>query len=254
MGWLPRLLFALTIALSATNLLAGEDGADASLARARARLAEDARAYRESLERLLAVQEQIAARAADVAGARRRLYEQGIVSRAELLASESADSAARAEVGGTRQRIAEAESALSEAQAALDLPRVAPGPSTAMVPPDVTGSLDLASIAVRDLDQFFASRFARPLPVSARGQTPVHDRLGLDHRQAVDVAVHPDSEEGRAIIEYLQRHHIPFLAFRGALPGSSTGAHVHVGRASARVVPASGHEPLRSSTSPGPGR
>ena len=61
----------------------------------------------------------------------------------------------------------------------------------------------------------------------------------LDHRHALDVAVHPDSEEGRALIEYLERHGIPFLAFRGFVPGASTGAHVHVGRVSARIAPTS---------------
>ena len=93
--------------------------------------------------------------------------------------------------------------------------------------------------AVRALDRFFVSRFARSLPVSALGQTPVHDRLGLDHRNALDVAVHPDSEEGRAVIEYLERHGIPFRAFRRFVPGASTGAHVHVGRVSVRIAPAS---------------
>jgi hypothetical protein len=88
---------------------------------------------------------------------------------------------------------------------------------------------------VESLEQFFVGRFGRPLPVSALGQTPTHDRLGFDHRNAVDVAVHPDSVEGRALLAHLRGRGIPFLAFRGPRAGVSTGAHVHVGSASPRT-------------------
>jgi hypothetical protein len=71
--------------------------------------------------------------------------------------------------------------------------------------------------------------------VSALGQTATHDRLGFDHRNAVDVALHPDSREGRALLDHLRSRGFPFLAFRGPLPGASTGAHVHVGGPSPRI-------------------
>jgi hypothetical protein len=90
---------------------------------------------------------------------------------------------------------------------------------------------------VSTLHAFFAEQFGRPLPVSALGQTPVHDRLGFDHRNALDIAVHPDSEEGRSLLVYLRRERIPFLAFRGPVPGASTGAHIHIGTASPRIQP-----------------
>jgi hypothetical protein len=70
--------------------------------------------------------------------------------------------------------------------------------------------------------------------VSALGQTAVHNRLGFDHRNAADVAVHPDSPEGRALLDHLRALGVPFLAFRGAVAGASTGAHVHVGAPSPR--------------------
>src|SRR5207244_4546010 len=82
------------------------------------------------------------------------------------------------------------------------------------------------------IEQFFSARFGRPLPVSALGQTVVHDRLGFDHRNALDVAVHPDSVEGRALIDYLRGEGLPFIVFRGPHAGTSTGAHVHVGQPS----------------------
>ena len=96
------------------------------------------------------------------------------------------------------------------------------------------GRWSLASVPT--LERFFAMRFGHPLPVSALGQTAAHDRLGFDHRNALDVAVHPDSAEGRALLDYLRAHGIPFLAFRAARSGMATGAHIHIGEPSARLL------------------
>jgi hypothetical protein len=74
------------------------------------------------------------------------------------------------------------------------------------------------------------------LPISAFGQTKVHDRLGLDHRTAIDVAVHPDSAEGHWLMQYLRQAGFPFIGVRGEVSGSSTGAHIHVGAASPRML------------------
>jgi len=81
---------------------------------------------------------------------------------------------------------------------------------------------------------FFSSTFGRPLPLSAVGQSATHDRFGLDHHHAVDVPLHPDSAEGRAVISYLQAQGITFTAFRAAIPGVATGPHIHIGRPSNR--------------------
>ena len=85
------------------------------------------------------------------------------------------------------------------------------------------------------VQQFFVSTFGRPLPTSTVGQSATHNRLGWDHRHAVDVGLHPDSEEGRALIGYLQSANIPFLAFRSAIPGVATGPHIHIGTPSHRL-------------------
>src|SRR5262249_28152020 len=42
----------------------------------------------------------------------------------------------------------------------------------------------------------FEAQFHEPLPVSANGQTAVHNALGFDHHDRVDVALTPDSTEG----------------------------------------------------------
>jgi hypothetical protein len=89
---------------------------------------------------------------------------------------------------------------------------------------------------VERIDAFFRERFGRPLPVSALGQSLTHDRLGLDHSEAVDVAVRPDSAEGRALMAHLRAAGIPFVAFRGRITRMSTGAHIHIGPPSPRLI------------------
>ena len=53
-------------------------------------------------------------------------------------------------------------------------------------------------------------------------------------RGRVDVAIHPDQPEGRWLLEYLVEKHIPYFAFRQAVPGKATGAHIHIGPLSTR--------------------
>jgi len=85
------------------------------------------------------------------------------------------------------------------------------------------------------VEKFFATKFDRRLPTTAFGQSALHTRWGLDHRQGIDVGLHPESEEGRALINFLRAEKIPFLAFRGAIPGVATGPHIHIGRGSHRT-------------------
>ena len=85
------------------------------------------------------------------------------------------------------------------------------------------------------VEKFFATKFKRPLPVSAFGQSDLHTRWGWDHRNGMDVGLHPDSAEGRALIEFLRDESIPFLVFRGPIPGVATGPHIHIGNRSSRA-------------------
>jgi len=79
------------------------------------------------------------------------------------------------------------------------------------------------------VESAFACKFARALPISADGETAVHKALGFDHRGRVDVAVNPDQPEGQWLMHYLELKHIPYFAFRMAVPGKATGAHIHMG-------------------------
>ena len=64
----------------------------------------------------------------------------------------------------------------------------------------------------------------------------MHRALGFDHRGRVDVAVVPDAPQGRWLKRYLEARHIPYFAFRAAVPGQATGAHIHIGPASTRLL------------------
>jgi len=86
----------------------------------------------------------------------------------------------------------------------------------------------------KKVENFFFTKFSRPLPTSAFGQSDIHDRWGLDHRQGLDVGLHPDSVEGIALVDFLRAEKIPFLVFRHAIPGVATGPHIHIGRPSHR--------------------
>ncbi len=98
---------------------------------------------------------------------------------------------------------------------------------------DGTGALrasDLKTIAAA-----YRKQFAGPLPVSARGATALHRRLGFDHRGRIDVALNPDQEEGIWLRAFLEALRIPYFAFRAGVPGRATGAHIHIGPPSERL-------------------
>ncbi len=94
--------------------------------------------------------------------------------------------------------------------------------------------------ALIEIDDLYFNAFGVPPPISADGDTALHRSMGLDHTGRVDMALHPDSEEGLYIMFLLEGWGIPYIAFRSAVPGQSTGPHIHVGPSSERIQP----EPL----------
>lgn len=82
----------------------------------------------------------------------------------------------------------------------------------------------------------FLRRFGHPLPVSALGMTETHAELNFNHAGRVDVALHPDSAEGRWLIAQLESRDIPYIAFRNAVAHKATGAHIHLGLPSPRLT------------------
>jgi hypothetical protein len=197
--------------------------------------------YRAKLEALVPLYEQELARATEQREQRRDLLERGIISKKEFEAAEAAVQKAQAKIEDTHRTIADVDHALAEAATARAVAGRAPlgrggyehTPTLIRYNGPTAWSLKAGTAR---LEQFFLTRFGRPMPVSAYGQTPLHDRMGLDHRDALDIAVHPDSPEGRALMDYLREAGIPFIAAWGVIPGSASGAHLHVGQPSPRIA------------------
>ena len=197
--------------------------------------------YRAALERVLAIHERELARRSELTELRQDLYERGVLSRREFDEGQQALNDARKNVEDTQRAMTEADRMLSEARMAEALARLAPlargayEETSGLVRFNGPGAWSLTHDLGR-LQKFFQERFGRALPISALGQTALHDRMGFDHRNALDVAVHPDSPEGRALMEYLRAAGIPFIAAWGAIPGATSGAHIHVGQPSPRLT------------------
>ena len=88
---------------------------------------------------------------------------------------------------------------------------------------------------ISSIQDFYQNTFGKSLPLSNQGQSSIHNRWGLKHTNAADVSLHPNSVEGKKLMEYLRANNIPFLAFDRAIPGVSTDAHIHIGMASKRT-------------------
>ena len=178
--------------------------------------------------------------AAEAVEERRMLQAAGALPPNYVAEAEQALAAAVRELAEAQGALDEADRLIFEAELQKRLARLAPLPrggyedTATLVRFNGPAPWSLGNVAA--LEQRFLEAFGRALPISAYGQTKVHDRLGLDHRTAVDVAVHPDSAEGQWLMKYLRGAGIPFIGVRGAVPGASTGAHVHVGPASPRLL------------------
>jgi hypothetical protein len=244
---LALLAAALAAAASPAAPQASPPSAPGELKAAHAAQAAAARRYRESLEAVLALQAGAVERALAEQERRRALHAQGLIAAADVETAARALAEATQTVERTRTAIREAGALVVEAEAARELAALPPpAPGETREGPTLIrhqGRGDWSLAAAPALRRFFTARFGQALPVSAFGQTPAHDRLGFDHRNALDVAVHPDSLEGRALMNHLRAEAIPFLAFRSARSGIATGAHVHVGEPSPRLH---GQSPARS--------
>jgi hypothetical protein len=107
----------------------------------------------------------------------------------------------------------------------------------AMIRYDGNGLFSITDLAT--ISSQFEKRFGRPLPVSALGQTLVHQAMGLDHRNRADIALNPETPEGLWLRHLLEKLRIPYLAFRAAVAGAATAPHIHIGTGSSRLKLAS---------------
>ena len=165
------------------------------------------------------------------------LFAEGLISRRDLEGARREREEAEARLEETRRQIRQSDDVIAETTLAEEVEKnLRAAQSETVIRFDGSAPWSLAKIA--RVESFFAEKFGYALPVSARGQTALHDRLGFEHHDAVDVALHPDSAEGRELMEYLRKAGFPFIAFRSAVQGSATGAHIHVGKASVKVAAA----------------
>jgi hypothetical protein len=216
--------------------------ADMKLVATRKMLIERKRASREHLRNSLSLYEELLQTQTADYELKKELYQWDLISKAELENSERAMSNTRLEIEQIRQWIAEDDVALllTEEAAQEELARLPPLPlggydeTTTLI--RYNGPANWSLAGVQKVATFYRARFGRALPISAMGQSATHDRMGLDHREALDIAVQPGSAEGRELMAYLRRTGIPFIAFRGKVPSMSTGAHIHIGRPSPRII------------------
>jgi len=207
------------------------------VAKAKADLISAANDYKKSLATLLALQEADVKSASELVEKRKVLLEQSVISKKELEESERILATAQDKVKDTRSKIGEADNLIAEASAEEQLTKLGPGTyraTSALI--RYNGSASWVITDAAKVQNFFALRFHHALPISAFGQTPVHDQLGFDHHNSIDVALSPDSNEGQTLMAYLRSVGIPFIAFRQAVPGSATGAHIHIGYPSKRIA------------------
>lgn len=217
------------------------------LATPSANIVEASREYQARSAELVRMQESAINKATAKLEELRQLVADGLVARAELEENEQLLATLRGQLETTRKQIVDsdlmiakirAQEELAKAQAAVSAKMPAKPYSASLTRPTLfryNGPTSWAVGNLTEIQSFFYSKFGRSLPTSAVGQSATHNRLGYDHRNAVDVALHPDSVEGKALLNYLQNQGIPFLAFRAAVSGVATGPHIHIGSPSHRI-------------------
>lgn len=218
---------------------------EASAASTNLSLIEATRKLKGDSENLVRLQEAELTKATEKLEQLRTLVADGLVAKNELQLSEENLSAIQKRLETTRQQVANADRTISDIVASEQLAKSQAATakllakSRSFLTPTILRYNGPTNWAIANLGQiqgFFSSKFGRSLPTSAVGQSGTHNQLGYDHRHAVDVALHPDSVEGKVLISYLQSQGIPFLAFRAAVPGVATGPHIHIGPPSHRLV------------------
>ena len=171
---------------------------------------------------------------------RRKLYQDGQTTKDQVNEAEQMFVAALKRVHEMRHSVLETDIAITEAVLGERVERL---PALPINGYSETGDLARFNGGFKwslkeapRVERYFSQEFGRRLPVTALGQSATHNRLGFDHRDSMDVALHPDSVEGKALTQHLRKAGIPFISFRGAIPGTSTGPHIHIGRPSGRLT------------------
>lgn len=189
----------------------------------------------ELCDQMVDAAERRAARVEEKMESVRQLVQEGVLARNELklLEEELEERRRTLELARSRAEFIRQLADMAQLEAALALSQEDEDSRPLQERYDGSGYFSLAQF--RKIDEAFRRQFGRALPVSAQGETAFHRRLGLDHRGRVDVALLPDSPEGAWLRQWLEREQIPYYAFRGAVRGKASAAHIHIGPPSPRL-------------------
>ncbi len=198
--------------------------------------------YKASLEKLIAIYEKNVKKAEEKLDQSKKLLDEGLISRVEVEKYELAVDEAQEKLDGARRQFTEADAQIAailvETEAEKTIARNLRLARQRLVRTGsfirFTGTSGWGLGQAWKIQRFFSDSFKKELPVAVFGQGAIHDRWRLDHRNAMDISLHPDSAEGQALLSFLQQNGVPYLAFRSAIPGTATGPHIHIGRPSHR--------------------
>lgn len=198
--------------------------------------------YKASLEKLIVFYEADVKKAEEKLAVSQKLLADGLIAKAQMEENQRALATAQQKVAETRRQMTGADD-----QIAAVLVEQAAGEQLAKNLNLAKQRLVRTSSFIRftggpgwnlgeayKIQRFFSDTFKRELPIAVFGQGAIHDRWRLDHRNAMDIQLHPDSAEGQVLLNFLQRNGVPYSAFRAAIPGTATGPHIHIGRPSHR--------------------
>lgn len=198
--------------------------------------------YKSSLEKLIAIYETNVKKADDKLAQSKKLLDEGLISRVQVDASELALKTEQEKLNAAQRQLTEADAQIAAILVETEAERTI-AKNLGLARQRLVRTTSFTRYAgvpgwglggAWKVQRFFSDTFKRELPVAVFGQGAIHDRWRLDHRNAMDVTLHPDSPEGQALLGFLQKNGIPYLAFRSAIPGTATGPHIHIGRPSHR--------------------
>src|SRR5215212_1535344 len=198
--------------------------------------------YKASLGKLLPFHESAVKKAEEKLEVSKKLLAEGLIPKSQLEENERTLAAAKQKVAETNRAVVGADDQIAgvlvesaandEIAKNLRLAKQSLVRTAAFTRYTGAGGWNLGDSW--KVQRFFSDTFNKQLPIAVFGQGAIHDRWRLDHHNAMDIQLHPDGPEGRALLEFLQKNGIPYLAFRSAIPGTATGPHIHIGRPSHR--------------------
>lgn len=212
------------------------------LAKLRVEYVSKTKDYKASLEKLLVYHDADVKKAEEKLATAQKLFADGLIARSQLDEDQREVDAAKQKAAETRRQMTSADDQIAailveedaDQQLAknLNLAKQRLVRTASFI--RFTGGPGWNLSEAWKVQRFFSDTFHKELPVAVFGQGAIHDRWRLDHRNSMDISLHPDSAEGQALLSFLERSGIPYLAFRAAIPGTATGPHIHIGRPSHR--------------------